>query len=125
MALVLDAGALIAIERGDPAVLDLLKSAHSDGVKVRTTSTVVSQVWRDGRRQARLSSALRGIEEVAHDRSRSRRIGELLGRAGASDVVDAGVVDIAADGDDVLTSDVDDLAELATAVGRRLTLIAI
>ena len=67
MALVLDAGALIAIERGDPAVLDLLKSAHSDGLKVRTTSTVVSQVWRGGRRQARLASALRGSEGQEHD----------------------------------------------------------
>ncbi len=125
MALVLDAGALIAIERHDPVVLGHLIEARRDGVAVRTTSTVVSQVWRDGRRQARLSSALRGIEEVAHDRSRSRRIGQLLGRAGASDVVDAGVVDIAADGDEVLTSDVDDLAELATAAGRRLTLIPV
>lgn len=125
MALVLDAGALIAIERHDRLVLGHLLEARRDGVAVRTTSTVVSQVWRDGRRQARLSLVLRGIEEVAHDRTRSRRIGQLLGRSGTSDVVDGGVIDIAADGDAVLTSDVADLALLADAAGRRLTLIPI
>lgn len=125
MALVLDAGALIAIERDDRLVLGHLLVARRDGVAVRTTSTVVSQVWRDGRRQARLSSVLRGIEEVPHDRARSRRIGELLARAGASDVVDGGIIEVAADGDEVLTSDVADLAVLAEAAGRRLTLIPV
>ena len=44
---------------------------------------------------------------------------------GTSDVVDASIVDIASDGDEVLTSDPDDIAVLATAAHRRLSIIAI
>jgi hypothetical protein len=51
------------------------------------------------------------------DASLGRRAGELLGRARASDVVDAALVLLAADGDTILTSDPTDIASLAASAG--------
>ncbi|MFT4011208.1 MAG: hypothetical protein QM655_14320 [Nocardioidaceae bacterium] len=44
-----------------------------------------------------------------------RAAGELLGSAGAADVIDAALVVLARDGDVVFTSDVDDIGALAAA----------
>ena len=54
----LDAGALIAIERGDPEVRALLRQAAERGLEVHVVPEVVAQVWRGGSRQARLSAFL-------------------------------------------------------------------
>jgi hypothetical protein len=76
-------------------------------------SPVVAQVWR-GARDARLARVLAGCREVPLDPTMSRRTGELCGRAGTSDVVDAFVILSAADWqDDVRTSEPDDLVRLA------------
>ncbi len=115
MSLVLDTGALLAFERGDRLVLALLDRASRAGVPVLTTSGAVAQAWRGGPRQARLALLLRGTLEVELTRTRSRAIGVLLGAAGGRDVVDASIVDAAADGDEIVTSDPDDIAALASA----------
>lgn len=47
----------------------------------------------------------------------------LLGRAGATDIVDACVVLLAGDGDDIITSANDDLRALAVAAGVHVELI--
>ena len=49
--------------------------------------------------------------------------GELLGAAGRSDVIDAGVVLIAHDGEDIITSDPEDLRPLAAASACHVELI--
>ena len=49
-ALVLDAGALIAIEKGDRKVLALCKIATVAGASIVVTTGVIGQVWRDGQR---------------------------------------------------------------------------
>jgi hypothetical protein len=61
---VLDAGALIAYEDGDPTVHAFLERASRTGVDVRTTTGAVAQVWRNGARQARLTLLLQGLLEV-------------------------------------------------------------
>lgn len=113
MTLILDAGALLAYERGDRTVRAFLERASRTGVEVRTTSGAVAQVWRDGARQARLALLLRGLLEVELTRERARYVGILLGRARHCDVVDGSLVDAAADGDEILTTDPDDIAALA------------
>ena len=50
----LDAGALIAFERNDRAVVALLARALEVGYSLAVPAGVVGQVWRDGRRRARL-----------------------------------------------------------------------
>jgi len=118
--LVLDAGALLAYDRGDRTVQAFLERASRTGSDVLTTTGAVAQVWRNGARQARLSLLLRGVLEVELSRSQSRRVGILLGVAGRPDVVDGSVVDAADDGDEILTSDPLDIAALAEASGKTL-----
>jgi len=117
LTLVLDAGALIAVERADRRVVALLKAERVAGRVPITHGGVVGQAWRDGARQAVLARLLAGVEVVALDDVLGRRAGTLLARAGADDVVDAAVVLIAADGDLILTSDPGDLHGLASTSG--------
>lgn len=116
MRLVLDAGALLAVERGDREVVALLKRELLARRVPLTHGGVVAQVWRGGSgRQARLARLLPGVDVAALDDALGRRAGVLLGRARATDAVDAAVIAIAADGDMILTSDPDDLRGLAEA----------
>ncbi len=118
MSLVLDAGALVAGERGDRDVLALLKQELLAGRAPVTHGGVVGQVWRGGSgRQAKLARLLPALEVVALDVELGRRAGVLLGRARRADVVDAALVLLAEDGDLLLTSDPYDLAPLATTAG--------
>jgi hypothetical protein len=118
VSLVLDAGALLAIERGDRDAVALIKrELLSQRVPV-THGAVVGQVWRGGSgRQANLARLLRALDIAAVDASLGRRAGVLLGRAGTSDVVDAALVLLAVDGDSVLTSDPEDISRLAVLAG--------
>lgn len=125
MAVVLDAGALIAFEQSNPTILALLQQAHVRSIPVRTTSGATAQVWRHRATQVRLSRLLRGVDEVAIDPESSPRIGSVLARSGTADVVDASLIEVAVDGDEVITSDADDLAHLARAVGKRIMIIPI
>jgi hypothetical protein len=125
MAVLLDAGALIAIDRADRRMLRLLDQVRREGLDLRTSAAVLAQVWRDGSRQARLSSMLRAVNERPLDRARSRTVGTLLALAERADVVDAALVDIAEDGDLLVTSDPDDLAHLAEAKGLRVRIASL
>ena len=124
--LILDAGALVAVERGDELVVTLIKR---ELVAQRTPIThggVVGQVWRSGAgRQARLAKLLAAIEVAPLDERLGRRAGVLLGRARRNDIVDAAVVMLADDGDMILTSDVGDLAVLADAAGLHVDVVPV
>ncbi len=126
MTLVLDAGALVALERRNREIAALLKRELLAARTPLTHGGVVGQVWRGGAgRQANLARALAGVETVPLDDSLGRRAGVLLGRARRDDVIDAAVVLLAGDGDWVLTSDPDDLHALAAAAGTHLELVAV
>ncbi len=123
MTIVLDAGALIALDRDERAMWVRLKAAQSRGDVPVTHAGVLGQAWRGGPRQARLSQALAGIDVRALDEDLGRAAGELLGRARQSDVIDAAVVLVARDGDDIVTSDPEDLRPLAAASARHVELV--
>lgn len=123
MTLVLDSGALIALERDERPMWTRLKAAQLAGEVPVTHAGVVGQVWRGGRRQARLSYALEGISVRPLDEALGRGMGRLLGTTGLSDVIDAAIVLLSADGDEIITSDRDDLEQLAAASGRQVELI--
>jgi hypothetical protein len=57
--------------------------------------------------------------------STSELAGALLGKARATDVVDAAVVVIAEDGDQIVTSDPEDIAELARVADREIEIIEV
>ncbi|MBI2017020.1 MAG: twitching motility protein PilT [Chloroflexi bacterium] len=126
MSIVLDAGALVAVERGDRAMIALIKGERDDGRSPVTHGGVIGEVWRGGRgRQAVLARALRGVDVRALDDDLGRRAGVLLARAGSSDVIDAAVVLLAEDGDEIFTSDPADLRDLAQAASKLVDLIQV
>ena len=113
MSIVYDAGVLVAAERDDRSVWAEHRIRLEAGVVPTTTAPVVAQVSRSAR-QVQLRRFLRGCEIAAFSPQQADEVGELLGKAGASDVVDAHVVVIAAaTGSPVLTSDPDDLRRLS------------
>jgi hypothetical protein len=125
VSLVLDAGALLAIDRRDRQVGALLRVAQQERIPVRTSPAVVAQVWRYGARQARLARVLVGVAVPPLDLDTGKRLGVLLGTTNSSDVVDAHVASLARAGDQVLTSDLDDLRILLDALSVTAKLIHI
>lgn len=122
--LVLDAGAFVSVERGDRTLIALIKRERLAGRAPRTHGGVVGQVWRGGQgRQVPLARVLPAVEIAALDEDLGRRSGVLLRRAGGRDVIDAAVVLLAEDGDEIVTSDPDDLARLAAAAGVHVELV--
>ncbi len=121
--MILDAGALIALDRNERTMWVRLASAHRKGHIPVTHGAVVGQVWRGGARQARLARALAGVDVRPVDDQLGRAAGRLLARVGQADVVDAAVVLLAEDGDEIITSDPDDLRELAEASGIHVELV--
>jgi predicted nucleic acid-binding protein len=119
MALLLDAGALIAIDKLDRQVQARLDVAQRKGLPVRTAATALAQVWRDGSRQANLARVLAGIDVLPLEAHDARQVGELLGVTGTKDVIDAHVAMLAEPGDRILTSDPKDLDRLLEASGVR------
>ena len=123
MTLVLDSAALIALDRNERPMWIRLRAAETKGDLPRTHAGVLGQIWRGGPRQARLARALAGIDIEPLDDKLGRDAGELLGATGSSDVVDAALVLLSADGDEIVTSDLDDFERLVSATGRHVELI--
>lgn len=122
--LVLDAGALIAVERLDREVLALIKRERLAERAPLTHGGIIGQVWRGGDgRQATLARLLTGIEVVPVDDLLGRKVGLLLKQTKTSDVVDAAVALLAKDGDEILTADAKDLLPLVKATGAHVDLI--
>ena len=122
--IVLDAGALIALERPGNRVGSAIERARAANCRIHVPSGALAQAWRHGRRQATLARLLKtpGVVETGLDWAQARRVGALLGITATTDVVDAQVAILAHDLDAVvLTSDPRDLA----ALDPRLRLITV
>jgi hypothetical protein len=114
MTMILDCGALLALEANDRAMWRRYKSARLAGSVPVSHAGVIGQAWRGrGPRQALLATALSGVDIRALDDALGRKAGVLLGQAGTTDVIDAALVLLAGDGDEIVTSDPGDLALLA------------
>lgn len=117
--LTLDSGALIAFERANRRMLALVVRARERGDPLTVPAGVIGQVWRNGRKQARLArllgSGLVDIEPL--DDHRARAAGQLCGMTATRDVIDASVVLCArARQQPVVTSDPDDLLRLDSSL---------
>jgi len=112
---VLDAGALIALDRGDKRIIALLQRAVTQGRTIRVPAGVVGQAWRDGRVQVTLARFLRSqeVKIVPLDEQLARSCGELCRVANSSDIIDASVVLLAREQrDPIVTGDPSDLLRL-------------
>lgn len=111
----LDAGALIAFERADREAVTLVARARERHEPLSVPVGVIGQVWRDGRRQARVARLLGSgsVEIVELDDIGARAAGQLCGVSGTAEVIDATVVLCARGrGRRIATSDPDDMRRL-------------
>jgi predicted nucleic acid-binding protein len=116
----LDSGGLIALDRDDRRVLVLLARAKETGARVTVPATALAQAIRQPQRQARLARLVRQptTDVVALDRVDATNVGRLLSASATADIVDAHVVICARRaGQQVVTSDPDDLRRLDPGVG--------
>ena len=115
MKAILDAGALVAVDRRNRVTGAQLRVLQQQGTPIRASSAVVGQVWRDGRKQANLARVLAGVGIEALGKDDGKRIGELLALAASANVVDAHVALMTSPADLVLTSDPADIRKLLQA----------
>jgi predicted nucleic acid-binding protein len=112
---VLDAGALIALERRDRRALALLHELCQARLVAHVPTTVVAQVWRGSPRQHAIVRLLKAeaLRVHAFTEALAYRVGVLLAASRTSDVVDAHVALLGrALNARVVTSDPDDLRGL-------------
>lgn len=109
--LVLDAGALIAIDQADRRMIRLLELAG----EIHVPAGVVARAWRNPARQVRLVRLLAAATVEVHplDGPEARAAGHLCGATGTADVIDASVVLLARrTGAVTVTSDAVDLRRI-------------
>jgi len=112
---VLDAGALIAVDRADRRVIRLLELA----LDVHVPAGALAQAWRNPARQVRLVRVVSSDGVVIHplDAVSARAAGQLCAATSTSDVIDASVVLVARVVNGVtVTSDSDDLRRLDPSI---------
>jgi predicted nucleic acid-binding protein len=115
MGVTFDAGALIALDRGDRRVLALVSRAREVRATVTVPATALAQAIRRPRTQARLARLIRQptTDLVALDGSDATSVGILLAASGTRDITDAHVVVCARrSGQTIVTSDPADLRRL-------------
>jgi hypothetical protein len=114
--LTLDAGALIAVERGNENLLALLERVFErEGAVVNIPAGALAQALRNPARQARLMRLLgrRQVQVASLDKPTAYAAGMMLALRGASDAIDASVVICARrNRQPIVTSDADDLRRL-------------
>lgn len=125
MTVVLDAGALIAIDRRDRTVGAMLRVAQQEQLAIRSSAGVVAQVWRDGSRQANLARVLSGVDVMALDLAAAKHIGPLHGATGTSDAIDGHIAHLAEPGDRLLTSDPQDMRRLLGDRAGHVTVVTV
>jgi predicted nucleic acid-binding protein len=120
--LTLDAGALIAYERGAPRVREILATAFARGLVPTIPSVALAEVWRGDGKDARIARLLKVSSVEPLDELRARDAGALRRRVPGAGTIDACVaVGAAQRGDAVATSDPHDLRQLLGSSATILT----
>jgi hypothetical protein len=113
--LILDAGFLISVDRGERAAQEFLTATLRRGTPLSTSHPVVAQVWRSSARQSRLARFLDSV--VVHPFDDGVAVGTILARSRTTDVVDAHLVAVALRlAQPILTGDFVDLDALAASL---------
>ena len=122
---VYDAGVLVAADRNVRGVWADHRVRLESGIVPVVPAPVIAQVSRSPA-QVQLRRLLRGCEVVSLTEQQAHAAGQLLGRAGTSDVVDAVVAQTAAElRADVVTGDRADIRRLVEAGGASSQIIDI
>jgi hypothetical protein len=121
--LTLDAGALIAYERGDERIREILAVAYARGMVPTIPAIALAEVWRGDAKDARVARLLKaGSIEVVDERL-AREAGRLRRSTPGAGTVDACIaVGVNKRGDAIATSDADDMRAI---LGRDFTILAV
>ena len=121
--LTLDAGALIAYERGAFEIRRILKTAFGRGVTTTIPAVVLAEVWRGDAKDAPVARLLKWCVVEPLDEQRARAAGELRRSMADAGAIDACVaVGVRERGDAIATSDPDDMRRL---LGSRITILPV
>jgi hypothetical protein len=117
---------LVALDRNEREAWVVLRRLVDRGEVPTVPTVATAQAWRDGRLQAQLARALADCRPEVLSDELARRAGELCGRSGTADIVDAVVVESAGRrNDDIYTSDTGDLEHLAEHIANPVAIIPI
>ena len=121
--LTLDAGALIAYERGEPRVRRMLRLAFDREITPTIPAVVLAEVWRGDAKDAPVARLLKWCMVEPLDEQRARAAGTLRRSTAGAGAVDACVaVGVRERGDAIATSDPDDMRRL---LGPRVTILPV
>jgi predicted nucleic acid-binding protein len=121
--LTLDAGALIAYERGDPRIREVLTVAFGRGLAPTIPAVVLAEVWRGDAKDARVARLLKACSVEPLDDAHARVAGKLRRQTAGAGTVDACVaVGVRKRRDAIATSDPTDMRQL---LGPRCTILSV
>ncbi|HSO30610.1 MAG TPA: PIN domain-containing protein [Candidatus Sulfomarinibacteraceae bacterium] len=112
---ILDAGGILALSRGNGDARAALARARIEGFVVVIPTPVLAEVHRGGRDRAHIDRVVNKVDALLPtSEDVARRAGELLGASGTDDPVDAIVVAeaLAAVPSVIITGDADDIRRL-------------
>lgn len=121
--LTLDAGALIAYERADARMREILAVAFGRGIVPTVPAVVLAEVWRGDAKDARIARLLKACTIESLDEMRARAAGELRRRTSGAATIDACIaIGVRQRGDAIATSDPGDMRDLLEP---RFTVLAV
>jgi predicted nucleic acid-binding protein len=111
--LTLDAGALIAYERGDARIREILTVAFARGLVPTVPAVVLAEVWRGDAKDARVARLLKACSVEPLDEPRARAAGKLRRETAGATAIDACVAaGVHRRNDTIATSDPEDMRHL-------------
>lgn len=121
--LTLDAGALIAYERGDQRVREILAVGYARGLVPTIPAVALAEVWRGDAKDARLARLLKACAVETLDERLARAAGSLCRATPGAGAIDACIaVGVRRRGDTIATSDPRDMRAL---LGSGFTILAV
>lgn len=121
--LTLDAGALIAYERGEERVREILTIAYSRGLVPTIPVIALAEVWRGDAKDARVGRLLKVCAIEVVDERLARTAGSLRRAVSGAGTVDACIAaGVRRRGDAIATSDLRDMRAL---LGPGFTILAV
>jgi predicted nucleic acid-binding protein len=121
--LTLDAGALIAYERGDERIREILAVAYARGLVPTIPAIALAEIWRGDAKDARVARLLKACSIETVDERVAREAGRLRRATSGSGTIDACIaVGVNKRRDAIATSDAEDMRRL---LGPGFTLLAV
>lgn len=121
--LTLDAGALIAYERGDERIREILSVGYGRGLVPTIPAIALAEVWRGDARDVRVARLLKTCSIEAVDGRLARTAGALCRRTSGAETIDSCIAaGVRRRGDAIATSDSEDMRAL---LGPDFTILAV